>query len=768
LLAILETHNLSSSTRQRKEETVKQLLIHLPAVISHFAASENDAILALIAADGRLPALRFQERFGLIRPHQPWRKGSPKENPKQSAEEKPWLAPNSTSERLLYLGLIYQQPSKPKAGQQQYFVMPAELFSLCQQHLSNLAPQNANISLQTRPGQPANLLHHLGIWLASIAERPIKLRNQRWLLPNMLDTLIQRLGLNEPIPCRSERSVPYLAFLHRLAQQGNLIEESTTIQLTPAAWEWLALPPTQRVQALWQIWQSNASATQVPIHQNIGTPSASFQDETTKHNATFHFKWEHLSDQAQSKLLDALTALKPGHFQPLHKWIHQLRLTDQWGILPKPSADEWSENTLPAESASLSDPLSHYCCQPLFWLGILDIAIDQETTATFFQLTQTGSWLLQQPNSQPTPIAIEQPITIHRGTPDLFIATSQTSPLCIARIVPYCTWKQQPLTTSDSTDNRLSIGEQRLQLSAERIAQAVAHNISTIEINNDLALALGHPSQPQMPSQRLQRLIRKWAKEGQRVRIQTQTIVQTENAQLMAELRRKKLIRNRLGPSISPNRAIINPNQIPALIQTLATLNIYTANPFNGQPDTSSSPNLGEGRRGLPPATQWMLLQLYRALGQHIDLPAKIPWETQKALESQLSATERMSAAETARTIAAQIESSLNGYLRIPSWKMPILMESDNQPSIPNPKSPVPNPQSPTTIKRILQQTIATNQPIRIHYWSANQDQPLQRTVTPYYIEERNHIQYLTAYCHLRDEERTFRIDRISQAELSV
>lgn len=73
LLAILETHGLSASTRQRKDETVQRLLIHLPttmpSIISHFAQSENDAIFALLNANGQLPAVRFQERFGAIRTH---------------------------------------------------------------------------------------------------------------------------------------------------------------------------------------------------------------------------------------------------------------------------------------------------------------------------------------------------------------------------------------------------------------------------------------------------------------------------------------------------------------------------------------------------------------------------------------------------------------------------------------------------------------------------------------------------------------------------
>jgi len=498
------------------------------------------------------------------------------------------------------------------------------------------------------------------------------------------------------------------------------------------------------------------------------------------HSALNGFGWKRLSYSGIGLLREMLQEMTVNEQLPLTEWVQQLRLRDRWGSLPTSDLLDWrvtdekvlgTENLspLPLDSSAQDeseqesweqDELANLCYGPLFWFGVFNIAAaNPKKMAKFRQrsirLTSVGAWLLNLPNGNQPETLDPQPCFIRQRNPNHLVATPLTPPNVIARVAPYCIWEKSVDPTT---------GEQNLQLSAQKIAQAVALQVSTEEILQDINYALALAPNSPMISRRLQQRIRKWAKEGQRVRIQTQTIVQTESAQLMADLRRKKLIRNRLGPPISPNRAIINPNEIPALIQTLSTLNIYTANPFDGQPDTSPSLSKGEVKKGLPCATQWMLLQLYRALGQHIDLPAKIPWEVQKELESQLSATERMSAAETARTIATQIESSLNGYLRIPSWKMPIPMKSDNHSSIPNPKSPTPNPHSPTTIKRIIQQTIATSQPIRIHYWSANQDQPLQRTLTPYYIEERNHIQYLIAYCHLRQEERTFRIDRISQA----
>jgi len=54
---------------------------------------------------------------------------------------------------------------------------------------------------------------------------------------------------------------------------------------------------------------------------------------------------------------------------------------------------------------------------------------------------------------------------------------------------------------------------------------------------------------------------------------------------------------------------------------------------------------------------------------------------------------------------------------------------------------------------------------LRIAYWAADDDHKLVRRITPYALETRAKILYLTAYCHLREQARVFRVDRIEACE---
>lgn len=63
-----------------------------------------------------------------------------------------------------------------------------------------------------------------------------------------------------------------------------------------------------------------------------------------------------------------------------------------------------------------------------------------------------------------------------------------------------------------------------------------------------------------------------------------------------------------------------------------------------------------------------------------------------------------------------------------------------------------------------LDQAMAKNVPLRILYMSTSGE--TNRVVNPLYPVEHDGVPYLVAHCHLRQERRTFRLDRILSAEL--
>ena len=66
----------------------------------------------------------------------------------------------------------------------------------------------------------------------------------------------------------------------------------------------------------------------------------------------------------------------------------------------------------------------------------------------------------------------------------------------------------------------------------------------------------------------------------------------------------------------------------------------------------------------------------------------------------------------------------------------------------------------------VIEQAIAAGQTLRLSYWTAGRGERTTRTVDPYRIEWRRNTPYLIAYCHARQAERVFRVDRIQALEV--
>ena len=127
LTAILAAHNLQRAAKDKKVDVIEQLhgLLTNPNILSKIIAQlppeAKEALHRLLTAEGSLPVHTFEERYGPIRPYRPWRKDE------DAGVKEPWLTPISVTERLWYLGLIYKDPPKPKAGTYQYYILPTEL-----------------------------------------------------------------------------------------------------------------------------------------------------------------------------------------------------------------------------------------------------------------------------------------------------------------------------------------------------------------------------------------------------------------------------------------------------------------------------------------------------------------------------------------------------------------------------------------------------------------------------------------------------------------
>lgn len=136
---------------------------------------------------------------------------------------------------------------------------------------------------------------------------------------------------------------------------------------------------------------------------------------------------------------------------------------------------------------------------------------------------------------------------------------------------------------------------------------------------------------------------------------------------------------------------------------------------------------------------QWFLITLYHGLGQHLPLPIDLPWNLRQTLRPQLTTLQQADAEGAAHQLLARFQAALTGYLQLPAWTMPSVIDATP----------------------LIEQALATGDDIEIRYRAPADGQITTRTVTPYRIEARHQTRYLIGWCHLRQQERTFRLDRI-------
>jgi predicted DNA-binding transcriptional regulator YafY len=67
----------------------------------------------------------------------------------------------------------------------------------------------------------------------------------------------------------------------------------------------------------------------------------------------------------------------------------------------------------------------------------------------------------------------------------------------------------------------------------------------------------------------------------------------------------------------------------------------------------------------------------------------------------------------------------------------------------------------------ILKKAVSSNLSVIINYYSMSSDETVERKIDTYNIFFNNGAPYLAAYCHLREDIRTFRVDRIKDIKIT-
>jgi predicted DNA-binding transcriptional regulator YafY len=131
---------------------------------------------------------------------------------------------------------------------------------------------------------------------------------------------------------------------------------------------------------------------------------------------------------------------------------------------------------------------------------------------------------------------------------------------------------------------------------------------------------------------------------------------------------------------------------------------------------------------------------VYRGLGEHVPLALPLAAAALDDLTAVLPAAQCEAAQHAAQQVLESVTATLRGYLGLPAWQ---------------------GERAVAETLACIEQAVAGKQDLRLTYWGAGREQAVVRRVTPYWVERRKAVAYLVGYCHLREAERVFRVDRI-------
>lgn len=350
-------------------------------------------------------------------------------------------------------------------------------------------------------------------------------------------------------------------------------------------------------------------------------------------------------------------------------------------------------------------------------------------TSPLLRLTPLSGWLLGMPDWGPPPALAPASCKQQAKNPDVILAPSDVSPVHLAWLAACCIWHpvERPAL------------HQRFQVSAERIGLAVAGGLEVNQILLHLEDALGKPL-----SRRLTQQIRRWGEAGELVRIRHVVLLETADSALMGRLRSQKLLRRYLSDALSPTRSTVDPAGLPALVQALRSAGLYTALPPSPDSRTARSGRALEGLAGL--SLLYAAGLVYQGLGEHVALSWPLSGDLLDKISQELNTTEREAAEHAAKSTLEEIETALRGYYSFPAWQVRHLSQG--------------------TLS-LLENALGQGRDVVLTYHAAAREEPIVRRVTPYWLENRRSVAYLVGYCHLREAERVFRVDRISHCVLA-
>jgi len=696
----------------------------------HALSPEAQAALrALSEADGLMRQEVFTARFGPIRPYKPWRDDAP---------AAPWENPASPAEELAYCGLIFVLNQGSKRRPLWVVLLPDEVKAV-------LTPPPApsplpSLGLGRGEGVPpeaggrGEVSTAVLTFLCFLQREDLKPLHGRWLPPSVCRTLAPHLSAINHRPSaishqpsanvRSERQWPYLSFVHYLAERAGLVDlEGEWLKPTLVAQTWLAQPLAERLRALWEAWREDSEAN-AALWSRFGLPGDSDLSPLARFN----------------RLLDLLASLSPGAYA-LDDLVAALARREPALLQPGAPYRLWAamdQKTQAAFRRRARRWVAEMLSGPLAWFGATShtqylipnsqLPVPHSPSPLCFTPLgaalvgrDDGTWPADPP---PAHLHLHPPTLDGEGQPTAVLLTVPSGLAAASRLA------LAGLTEEDDQDQRLT---------PRSLARAL-HRGHTVEgLVAWLEELSGEPLSPAVL-----KALYTWAEAVEAITIAPVLLLRVRDAALLQELAANRRLRARLGETLSARAVTVEADQGEALLRHLERLGFYPrveSVPAPGGLQIQAE-QVSAGERVAVAAALRLFVTLADELGLDLRAPHLL---AQRWLEG-LSQAQRDAACRQVQTVLEALRHhddrrGLEEY-RLPSPTAPLLPE--------------------------LERAIAQGATIEIEYHTAGRGHLLSRRVDPLRLEWRGGVPYLVAFCHLRQEARTFRVDRIERISESA
>ena len=699
-----DTHATKADSARR----LANLLLAPDAVCTAWESLSDEARAALRELARRpdpMPRRDFIFRYGHFRPYKPWRPDAPR---------RPWLDPISPTETLIYAGLIFPLNLGTTKRPVPVIALPDEVRTALDPFLE-VTPLPGAAPAPVPPSRPA-IDRQVFALLSFLNNQDVRPLWDRWLPPVVARRLAERLNFPTGSTIRSELHIPRLAFVHYLAERAGLLDTSgpsSYLKPTLLVHNWLASSPAGRLLALWDAWlQRDKEAPD--LWRRYRLPSVGEDDPL----ARFH------------GLLRALKTLLSVQPTPLTAFLEELRHYDPVLFRSQAYYGDWAE--LSAEVREDYRRAVGHCLEklltgPLAWFGVIEAANQQIGKTAIVSLSPLGAALLRDDAASLESLLAQESAApwlrlqaMEEPEPLIAVMTSADAPLSVL-------WSLEEITDpAERETGRYTVSRRSLLRALDR-----GHTVEDIveQLERDSGDVL---------SPAVLHLLYNWAEEHGQVTLRPVMLLQTRDAALLRELARVKRIREKFTATLSARAVTVNASALDLLVRQMEKRGLHAVveRPPGTMPPVRQE-NISSADRVSITAALLLAHHLAHELGLRLHLPDPLLRDWEKSL-------------------------SLAERDAVESWVSEVLDRLQRRYRTTDREFHPPFPVAP--LIPILEEAIARGATIEIEYHPL--DRPVTvRRVDPLRLEQRGRLgtDYLIAFCHLRGEERTFRLDRIGR-----